>query len=466
MSDTCDTLETRCAAHANISVVGNIAMGTVFGDWRVTAFIGRGGSGEVYCAEHVTLGTPAAVKVLVYEEERAKLRFEREARLLAGLKSEAFPRFYAYGEANGRAYLAMELLEPGYLPSGDKAVAQFLLKVCDAVAELHSHGLVHRDIKPGNILWRSGIPVLSDMGLVKAVGDAENANPAFPIPHSKRSVSHGAGTPGYGAPEQMERGEVSFVSDIHALGVMADRCFNGRLSRAWIRIIRRATSSIPAHRYPSVAAFARAIRTRNYARNVVVSLLSLVVACMIVVGPVVWWVNGGMEFWTWRSMCRPGEIESITTSYERLDKHHPKYPGYIVRRATNRVEGTIIHLPSNTVSFSRPIRLKAGEYRIVGPGRLDADITGPSNTVLRLKNCQLNNLTDVPYPRNGINYHLEGGAYLNLVRQQNKCNRHEYINIDDGMFDNLRFGGPMTLKELRAEKFREHRDMTNVDASK
>ena len=242
-----------CAAHGPVDSVGHFPSGTLFGDWRLTAFIGRGGNGEVYCAEHVALGTSAAVKVLMREDERANARFTREAKLLANLKSDAFPRFFAYGEANGYLYLAMELLEPGELPTGDRAVARFLLKVCDAVAELHAHGYVHRDIKPSNILWRTGttgvspvaMPVLADLGLVKDV------------------TLGGVGTPGYGAPEQMERGEVSFASDIHALGVLADRCVNGNPPRTWKRIIQRATSSIPAHRYPSVAAFARAIRSSN-----------------------------------------------------------------------------------------------------------------------------------------------------------------------------------------------------------
>ena len=149
----CDAdLAMRCSAHAPVSEHGRFSAGTVFGDWRTTAFIGRGGNGEVYCAGHVALGTPAAVKVLTREEERAKERFAREAKLLAEMKSKAFPRFFAYGEANGCAYLAMELLEPGELPKGDRAIAKFMLKVSEAVGELHNLGYVHRDIKPGNIL--------------------------------------------------------------------------------------------------------------------------------------------------------------------------------------------------------------------------------------------------------------------------------------------------------------------------
>jgi len=112
--------------------------------------------------------TPAAVKVLIRGDERAKARFTREAELLAKLRSDAFPRFFAYGEDNGRPYLAMELLEPGGLPKGDRAVGGFMLKICDAVAELHAMNVVHRDIKPANILYRSnGNPVLCDLGLLK-----------------------------------------------------------------------------------------------------------------------------------------------------------------------------------------------------------------------------------------------------------------------------------------------------------
>ena len=306
-----DDLAAFCAAHAPIPANDKFPPGTTFGDWRLTAFIGRGGNGEVYCAEHATLGTPAAVKVLFRDDERAKARFAREAKLLANLKSDAFPRFFAYGEANGHPYLAMELLEPGELPTSERAIARFLLKVCDAVAELHTLGYVHRDIKPSNILWRTGttgvppvghcstgttavspvaFPVLADLGLVKNV---QPSNSQTLQPSNSPTTLGGVGTPGYGAPEQMERGEVTVASDIHALGVLADHCFDGKPPRAWARIIQRATSSIPARRYLSVAAFARAIRQRHRAWYVIFACTIVAVVtvaiwiCILLVGETV-----------------------------------------------------------------------------------------------------------------------------------------------------------------------------------
>lgn len=476
-----DSISAMCAAHGPVASACRFAAGTIFGDWRLTAFIGRGGNGEVYCAEHVSLGTSAALKVLVRDEPRAKERFVREAKLLSELKSTSFPQFYSYGEANGCQYLAMEILEPGDLPSGDRNVACFLLAVCDAVAELHSRGYIHRDIKPSNILWRRGrpatvdgrarspsaphpvaCPVLADLGLAKEIASPGAEHQTSNIKLQTLTLG-GVGTPGYGAPEQMERGEATVASDIHALGVLADCCFDGKPPRTWARIIRRATSSIPAHRYPSVVAFARAIRRRNLLLGVsafvaVIALSGLCLSCFYS-----WWTQSGREVWRWRALCDYGEIVSVSRICEPLDESHPKYPGSIVRYVTNRVDGTILNLPKDTLSFARPILLKPGEYRIVGPGRLDADLSGPSNAVVRLKDCVLNNTTSVPYPQNGIHYVFEGGAYLNFVNLDRNIEHRRYIHSDGKSRNALRFRGPTTFKELDEEQAREYERMLQRD---
>ena len=463
-----DPLAAYCAAHAPVTQSCRFTCGTVFGEWRITAFIGRGGSGEVYCAEHVLLGTPAAVKVLARDDERAKARFTREAALLAKLNSAAFPSFLASGFANGSPYLAMELLEPGDLPTGDRSVARFMLKVCDAVAELHSLGYIHRDIKPSNILWRSGMarhpatadgrarspsaphlvayPVLADLGLIKEISSPSAEHQTSNI-KLKTLTLGGVGTPGYGAPEQMERGEATAASDIHALGVLADKCFGGKPPRAWKRIIERATSSLPERRYQSVSDFARAIRRRNIPRIaavflVVAGFLGVVAACSFALRASV-----DEEALKWRAMCRRGEIVSIEERNEPVSPDRP-YPA-AVRKTTNRVDGTIVQLPEKVSVFSRAISLASGEYRIVGPGRLDADISGPTNVIVRLSNCILNNMTGVPYPQNGIHYVLEGGAYLNFARLDKGLLPIKHVVIEDGAKNALRFRGPTIISELR-----------------
>ena len=200
---------------------GAFAAGTLFGDWRITAFIAKGGTAEVYCAEHTVLGTPAAVKVLSEPlTDSRKARFLREAKLLAELKSSAFPAFHGYGEANGRPYIAEELLEPGELPAGDRARAKYLLALCDGLKELHARGVVHRDLKPANILFRkTGEPVIVDLGLAKSV--------EVPVVPDGVSIvdgkAVGVGTPEYAAPEQFTGGDITPASDVHALGVLAEK---------------------------------------------------------------------------------------------------------------------------------------------------------------------------------------------------------------------------------------------------
>lgn len=444
-----DSFDALCASHGPVDSGGRFQPGMVFGDWRLTAFIGRGGNGEVYCAEHICLGTPAAVKVLVRDDERAKARFRRESKLLSELRSTSFPRFLSCGEANGREYLAMELLEPGELPVGDRKVARFLLQVCDAVAELHARGIVHRDIKPGNVLWRGGTPVLADLGLAKAADGAHSANHSLAIFESQSSTLHGVGTPGYGAPEQMERGEASVASDIHSLGVLADRCFNGRPSAVWKRIIERATSSIPRRRYPSVLDFAQAVRRRHLRRMVLWLLFAVLVPAFAAVSFLSWWRSGGDEAWKWWTMCRRGEILDVEEYYEPIypDRRYPA----IVRYVTNRVEGVVVQIPDGGCSFSRPIRLEPGDYLIVGPGVLEADISGPTNTCVRLRNCTFRNTTKTPYPENGIRYEMQGrqheGAFLDFTyidsRHKGKIRTRSHY---DGADNKIRFMGDESLE--------------------
>ena len=269
--------------------------GRVIDGWQLTAFVGRGGSGEVWRAVAdgaigVQPNTAAALKFLLHPENAREVRrFAREAELLKQEPHRCLPRFLGAGEFEGRPYLATEYLEPLELPSSDAAVARFVLDLCDGVAFLHALGFVHRDIKPSNVMARAGRPVLIDLGLVKDV----TRSPALvgAVPASSVSVvdgrAVGVGTPGYASPEQFGGQGITPASDVHALGILADQCFRDRPPRCWREIIRRATSSLPSMRYGSIEEFRRAVRLRHTpSRMMMVAALASAAAAAAIVAVV------------------------------------------------------------------------------------------------------------------------------------------------------------------------------------
>jgi len=282
------SIEAFLNAHEAILEPTFFSVGEDVGVWRVLSFLGRGGNGEVYRVAHKQLGLIAALKVLVRDDSAARDRFRREARILAEHSHPAFPRFLGYDENDERAYLVIELLEALPLPSTDRKVAKYLCKVCEGVAFLHGLGLVHRDIKPQNVLQRgqSGQPVLIDLGLVKDTTlSPAHAGVSLSIVNGK---AMGVGTPKYAAPEQFAGGTISPAADIHALGMLANECFEGNPPRAWERIIRRSTSSIPSQRYATVNEFVQAIKRRHKINIVILMLIPLAVALLFAVGWGAW----------------------------------------------------------------------------------------------------------------------------------------------------------------------------------
>lgn len=389
---------------------GKFAVGAVFGDWQVTAFIAKGGTAEVYCAKHITLGTPAAIKVLAEPlTDARKARFLREAKLLAELKSPSFPAFHGYGEANGRPYIVEELLEPGELPTGDRQRAKYLLSLCNGLKRLHAAGVVHRDLKPANILFRkSGEPVIVDLGLAKSV-DVTVVPDGVSIVDGKMV---GVGTPEYAAPEQFTGGDITPAADVHALGVLAEKLLNGRhglLSvSCWRRIIRRATSSIASERYQTVDSFATAIRRRHWLRNGVFATCTLTVL---------------------------GLFASFVAMFSE-----PSLPA-------------VLNLRGQTVVINEPIKLKMGRiYRVIGPGTLDADISGPESTTLWMTNCVVLNRSRKVYPDVKLKYHITHNVYLNFINIDDSVapwsDRFHFMSDYDGAFNEVRFGGPDTLSGL------------------
>ena len=424
------------AVHKPEEIPSAFAPGDLFGDWRVTAFLGRGGSGEVYRAVHATLGTEAALKVCVRNAERDDIRdaavcdrFRHEARMLADNAHPAFPRFLGFGERDGRPWYAMELLEHRPLPAAEKSVARFLLAVASGVRHLHSLGLVHRDIKPANILWRDSVPVLVDLGLVKDTSAVRgHAGDSLSIVDGK---AVGVGTPRYAAPEQLTGDEITFATDVYALGMLANDCFGGNPPRAWRRVIQRATAAVPAQRYATVDAFICAVKLLR-ARNWIVGAFCVVTAVLAIAI----WISSAppmAEPSVAKAIKPPAESQSTASSWQGMCHNfttnivtwqmQTDAPGsgdirYLAQ--TNEVDVTEVRLDGRTVVFDEPLDLGTGrEYWLVGPGVLDARFTAGSKAIVRIINCTFRNRTVTSPDESGIDYVLDGGAYLNFTELPN-----------------------------------------------
>ena len=281
--DGSPALDAFLAAHEPMEIQCAFAPGEIFGDWRVTAFLGRGGSGEVYRVVHDALGTAAALKVCVRNPGRDEVRdaavcarFRREAELLAANTHQSFPRFFAFGEREGRPWYVMELLEQRPLPETGGEISRFLLSVASGVQHMHSLGLVHRDIKPANILWRGLCPVLIDLGLAKDTTALRgHAGDSLSIVDG-RAV--GVGTPHYAAPEQVFGNEISPATDVYALGMLANDCFGGRPPGIWRKVIVRATRPLPQQRYRDAGGLIKAVKRRRRLRAAVLVSAAVVAA--------------------------------------------------------------------------------------------------------------------------------------------------------------------------------------------
>jgi serine/threonine-protein kinase len=208
------------------------------GSYRLVAPLGHGGMGEVWRAEHRMLARDAAIKLVRGREggipRDLVARFEREAKATAGLRSPHTVQLYDFGRSDdGAFYYVMELLDGytldrlverhGALPPG--RVVSVLRQACRSLAEAHGAGLVHRDIKPGNIfLCRYGgeadFVKVVDFGLVKDVSSGGGPN--------LTQTGLIAGTPAYMPPEMALGKEVDGRSDLYALGCVGYYLLTGK----------------------------------------------------------------------------------------------------------------------------------------------------------------------------------------------------------------------------------------------
>lgn len=266
--------------------------GGVFKGMEVVAFLGAGASAEVW---HVRKdGRDLALKMLKPDARKAssaRERFLTEARLLTKFDLPHVVKAYELDETAENPYFTLAFLHPLPEHVDSRTLVPILDDVCSALEALHRQGIIHRDIKPGNVLLDSeGHAVVADLGLVH-IADEDVATAVQDAGAHNLTVAGGdrfVGTPGFAAPEQLAGQEVSPASDIYSLGVMASRLLGDRPPRVWRSFIRRATSAIPSLRYEGVRDVRRALRRIRYARISV----SVLVACALALVAALGYVAG------------------------------------------------------------------------------------------------------------------------------------------------------------------------------
>src|SRR3989454_165260 len=310
------------------------------GDYELLEEIGRGGQGVVYRARQKSLSRIVALKVISLGQWSSTphlRRFRRDAEAAASLEHPQIVPIYEIGERDGSCYFSMKFVEGGRLDEIGKGelmsarrAAELLVKIARTVQFAHEHGILHRDIKPGNILVdKNGEPHLTDFGLARLIEQESTVTNSFDV----------LGTPSYMSPEQAagHTKELTAAADVYSLGAVfyqmltGEPPFAGGTTYETIRLVLeteprnprtrspkldidvaticlKCLEKNPANRYPTAKALAedlerwlrhepiQARRTRIFSRAgkwvrrnpAVTTLAAVIVALALVVGTL-WW---------------------------------------------------------------------------------------------------------------------------------------------------------------------------------
>src|SRR2546423_2992542 len=201
-----------------------------FGDYKLLEEIGRGGKGVVYRARQKSLNRTVALKVVglgQWSSTPHLRRFRRDAEAAASLEHPQIVPIYEIGEREGSCYFSMKFIEGGQLdevvrrePMSIRRAAELIAKVARTVQYAHQHGILHRDIKPGNILLdQQGEPHLTDFGLARLVEMESTVTSTMEV----------LGTPSYMAPEQAvgNNAQLTSATDVYGLGAVLYQLLTG-----------------------------------------------------------------------------------------------------------------------------------------------------------------------------------------------------------------------------------------------
>ena len=269
--------------------------GDVLGGYRIVRLIGRGGMGAVYLADDVRLGRKVALKVLAADTgqmPRVRERFVRESHVAASLDHPHILPIYEAGEADGQLFIAMR-----YVPGPDLAgiiardgplplprTVALIDQIASALDAAHAAGLIHRDVKPGNILVAPGSAPGTDHAYLSDFGLTKHAEYSEALTRSGQLM----GSVGYVAPEQIENRPIDARADVYSLGCVLYECLAGtqpyprdtematlyahvqapppslaearpELPPAIDVVIAKALAKDPAERYDSAGGLARAV---------------------------------------------------------------------------------------------------------------------------------------------------------------------------------------------------------------